>query len=270
MNLLSMLTTRIPVRRALAAISLSTVGAFAVAADLPQFTLNPVAAGLVGASFSGDNILISNYSVVTSTGGTFTDRGFLAISSIQSGGATSTPGGLNSTYGMYIAFEGSGTASTVNPTTTPTFGSFTSLTYTLFGYNGTAAFGFSGNTPTETATGEVVLATGSLVNGSVSTIPTGDGSYTPSAAAKLTFNVAAGQSTFFSAPNPFFNSAFAAFTNTVSQVDAFDGGFRIRQGGGAFNFVPLVPIPEPESYALMLAGLIGLGALRSAKRRRSL
>jgi prolyl-tRNA synthetase len=47
-----------------------------------------------------------------------------------------------------------------------------------------------------------------------------------------------------------------------SALRAFTGGFRITQGGGTFNFIPQVP--EPETYALMLAGLgvIGLVARR--------
>lgn len=255
--------------RALAVLTLTGAGASAVA--LPSFTLNPASAGLAGTAFTADNILISDFSTVTLTGTTFTDVGFLNVSGFQLGGSTLVPAGLNSGYGLYIAFSGAGTTSTGNLGTTPTFGSFTTLNYTLFGYNGPASFGFTGNTPTESAANEIVLGTGSLVpgTGTVSTSPAGGGLFTPSAAATLTFTAAANQSGFFSAPTPFFNTAFAAFTNTVSQVEAFDGGFRIRQGGGAFNFAQTVtPIPEPETYALMLAGLVGLGAIRSASRRR--
>ena len=217
------------------------------------------------AAVSADNLLISDSSTVTFSSGAFTDVGFLSISAAQLGGATSTPGGLNSTYGLYIAFTGTGTTTTGNPSTTPTFGSFDTLRYTLYGYNGTAAFGSSGNTPTESATGEVALATGSLINGSVSTIPAGGGVYTPSAAAQLTFVPTAAAAGFFAAPNPFHDIAFAAFTNTVSQVEGFDGGFRIRQGGGAINFTTAVP--EPETYALLLAGLGGVAFM--ARRRRT-
>ena len=242
------------------AVGIAMVAACASAsAALPQFTFDPAASLLTGASFTGDNILISDYSTVQQDGaGGFTEKGFLAVSAIQLAGATFTPTGLNSTYGMYIQFEGKGTTTPGLPNLVPTIGNFTELSYTLFGYNGTASFGFTGNTPTETASGEVALASGTLISGTAVTIPTGDGlTFNPSAAAKLNFVVVPGQEAFFASPNPFYKLAFAAFTNTTTQVEAFDGGFRIRQGGGALNFASAVP--EPESYALMLAGLAAVG-----------
>lgn len=257
-------------RRSVVAVAIASACAGAMAVDLPQFSFNPGAAGLTGAAFTGDNILISDYSTVTTTSPTtFNETGFLAISGIQLGGATLTPGGLNSTYGLYIAFTGAGTSTAGNPATTVSTGSFTSLDYTLFGYNGMATFGFTGNTPTETATGEVALATGRLISGTVVSVPAGGGAFTPSASAQLTFAPTAAGARFFATPTPFYNNAFAAFTNTPSQVEPFTGGFRIRQGGGAFNYAAVTPIPEPETYALMLAGLAGVGLLSFARRRRS-
>jgi hypothetical protein len=246
------------------ALAVAASAGSAFAGPLPPFTFNPGAVALAGATFSADNILISDFSTVTLSGTTFTDTGFLSVSAFQLGGATFTPAGLNSTYGMYIAFSGSGTTTPGNPATTPTFGSFTTLTYTLYGFNGTAVFGFSGNTPTETATGEIVLATGSLINGSVITSPNGDGTFTPSANAKTSFNVDPGALAFFQAPVPFYNVALTAFTNTASEVEPFAGGFRIRQGGGSINFVSTVP--EPSSYAMLLAGLGAIGFI--ARRRK--
>lgn len=258
--------------RSVVGVALAAAAAGALAVDLPQFSFNPGAVGLTGSSFTGDNILISDYSNVTSTSPTtFSENGFLAISGIQLGGATLTPGGLNSTYGLYIAFSGAGTATAGDPKTTVSTGAFTSLDYTLYGYNGAATFGFAGTTPTETATGEVVLATGKLIGGTVVTVPTGDGTtFTPSASAQLSFTPRAGAAGFFGTPTPFFGTAFAAFTNTTSQVEPFagGGGFLIRQGGGAFNFAAVTPIPEPETYALMLAGLAGLGFVSFARRRQ--
>lgn len=250
-------------QRSVVAIAMATLGAGASAA-LPQFTFVPGGAALNGASFTGDNILISDYSAVTfGPGGTFSEIGYLAVSAIQLGGVTFTPAGLNSDYGMYIAFSGTGTTTVANPATTPTFGTFSTLTYTLYGYNGTASFGFAGNTPTETATGEVALASGSLISGSVSTIPAGGGEFTPSANAKVNFSLLS--PAFFGAPHPFYNMALTSFTNTTSEVEAFDGGFRIRQGGGSLNFA-VSPVPEPASYAMLFGGLAAIGFV--SRRRR--
>ncbi|MBC8056875.1 MAG: flocculation-associated PEP-CTERM protein PepA [Rhizobiales bacterium] len=234
-------------------------------AALPPFTFAPGAVGLAGGSFTGDNLIVSDYAAVVFDGvGGFSETGLLSVSAAQLGDTTFTPTGLNSTYGMYIAFSGTGTTTLGDPSVTPTTGSFTTLNYTLYGYNGTASFGFTGNTPTETAIGEVVLATGSLVSGGVSTIP-GGGSFSPAASALVSFNTVAGA--FFTAPVPFYTGSFSSFVNSPSQVEPFTGGFRIRQGGGSFNFVT-TPIPEPSTYALLLAGLAVVGAV--AKRRRRL
>jgi hypothetical protein len=257
-------------RRTAVALAMAAGCASAYAA-LPPFTLNPAAASpaLAGTSVTADNMLISDFSTVTFDGaGHFSDSGYLSVIGLELGGELIAPDGLNSAYGMYIQFTGSGNTTGSNPAASVTTGAFTNLTYTLFGYNGHAGFGFSGNTPTTTASGQFVLATGSLINGNVATIPSGDGSFTPSAAAKLTFAAAAGESGFFAAPNPFYNLSFAAFTDTLTEVHAFDGGFRIDQGGGAINFAMAPAVPEPATYALMLAGLGAIGFVAMRRRRQ--
>ncbi|MDR7268974.1 hypothetical protein J2X20_001603 [Pelomonas saccharophila] len=235
----------------------------AASAALPTFNFNPGAVGLNGASLTADNILISNYSTVTiDPAGTFTESGYLPITGFQLSGSALTPGGLNTDYGLYLAFTGTGTTTVNDPTTTFNFGNFTTLTYTLYGYNGTASFGFSGNTPTETASGEVALASGTLISGSVLTVPTGGGTFSPSANAMLTVSLT--QPTFFS-PDPFYSVALTAFSNTPSQVEPFAGGFRIRQGGGSLNFAP---VPEPGSAAMLLCGLVAAGFLGYRRQGR--
>ncbi len=273
---LSSLIARPAVRRTVAAAALGVACSSAWA--LPSFTLNPTGGGLLGGTpFTADNIIISDYSIVRfGSGGSFTDNGFLSVASFQLGNMTFTPTGLNSTYGLYFDFSGSGTVSGGNPATSVTSGSFTSLNYTLYGYNGApASFDVSGNTPTTSAAaGRIALATGSL-------LPGPNQSSVGSAPQSPTFNSFAGANLSF-VPNPatysffanppgasFYNVAVSSFINTPTEVSPFTGGFqngfRVSQGGGSVNFT--TPVPEPETYALMLAGLSVVGW--AARRRRS-
>ncbi|HEY9107549.1 MAG TPA: flocculation-associated PEP-CTERM protein PepA [Roseateles sp.] len=263
MSLSSITLRRSPVRRVVAAAALMT--ACVAASALPQFTFTPSGAGLTGGAITADNILFSDFATITSgPGGTFTETGFLSITGFQLGGTNLTPAGLNTDYGLYIAFTGTGTTTTNNPATAVNTGTFDTLNYTLYGYNGTATFGFSGDTPTESASGEVVLATGSLKSGTVVTVPAGDGKFNPSANANLNFWVDPAAAAFFTSPNPFYNVALTSFTNTTSQVTLTGTGFRISQGSGSLNFEPL-PVPEPSSTAMLLAGLGVAGLLYRRK-----
>jgi len=241
---------------------------------LPPFTLNPAGStpALSGGQVRADNIIVSDFSTVRLTGPSFSDTGFLAVQSFQLGGTTVTAPGLNSTYGLFFEFSGTGSVTAADPSTTPTFGQFSSLNYTLYGYNGApATFGFdAGNNPTTSvgAASRIALATGSLVPGpnqsSVGTTPQSP-SFNAFASANLTFLPTATAGSFFAAPIPFYNVAVASFINNPPQVTPFAGGFRITQGGGSVNFT--APIPEPETYALFLAGLAAVGW--TARRRRS-
>lgn len=261
------LATRSALRRTVVAAALAA--AYSSSWALPTFTFNPGAVGLTGSSVTADNILLSDFSSVAATGATtFSETGFLSITGFQLGGANLTAGGLNSTYSLYIQFSGTGHLTTgTNATdarTSLTAGVFDTLNYSLIGSTGGATFGFSGTTPTVSAVGTQVLATGSLINGNVVTSPAnGNTAFVPSASATVSFNVAAGKQAFFQ-PNPFYNMAFTAFTNDVSTVTPVAGGFIVNNGGGNLNFA--APIPEPETYALMLAGL---GLIAGIARRRT-
>lgn len=249
----------------------------AAAQTLPPFTLNPAGSvpPLAGGQVRADNIIVSDFSTVRLTGATFSDTGFLAVQSFQLGGTTVTAPGLNSTYGLFFEFAGTGSVNVGNPATTPTFGQFNSLSYTLYGYNGpSATFGFDGADNPTTSVGagsRVALATGSLLPGagqsSVGTTPQIP-SFNAFASANLTFVPTAAAGSFFLDPSPFYNVAVSSFINSPSQVSplvgGFAGGFRITQGGGSVNFTS--PIPEPETYALFLAGIAAVGW--TARRRR--
>ncbi|MEO7117025.1 MAG: flocculation-associated PEP-CTERM protein PepA [Caldimonas sp.] len=267
------LITAPDVRRALvgAALAIASTSPFA----LPAFTWAPSASTppLIGAPVTADNIIISDFSTVRFTGAAFTDVGYLAVQSFQLGGTTVVAGGLNSTYGLYFQFSGAGTISGGNPAVTPTSGIFSSLNYTLFGYNGPSAiFGFDGaDNPIVTGVpSAVALATGSLLPGanqsSVGSSPQAP-SFTSFAGANLSFTPSAAGGGFFADPSSFYRVAVTSFINSPTQVSpvaaGFASGFRIAQGGGSVNFA--APVPEPETYSLLLAGL---GAIAWVARRR--
>jgi len=254
--------------RSLASLMVVAASSTAAVAAMSPFTFNPAAVGLSGSSVTADNILVSDFANVTQTGATtFSEQGFLSVTGFQLGGTNVVAGGLNSTYSIYVPFTATGHTILnpgANPNTTVTAGVLDTLTYSFVAAPSNSTFGFIGTTPTVNSTPpQQTLATGSLINGNTVTSPAnGNTAFVPSANATLTFVQAAGKEGFFS-PQPFYTTLFSAFTNTVPSVTATGTGFTITNGGGALNFASAVP--EPETYAMILAGLGLMGFV--AKRR---
>jgi hypothetical protein len=205
---------------------------------LPEFTWNPQAAGLAAtAPITADNIVVSDFASVALSGASFSETGFLSVSSFQ----------LNGTYSLYFQFSGAGANN----------GPFTSLNYTLFGVNGVPTFGPGGTI--SPVPGAIQLATGSLISGSTGTIGN-----LPAAAATVSFVPT--NSAFFTNPNAasFYTTALTSFINAEGTVTPTATGFMIDNGGGSLHFA--TPIPEPETYALMLAGLAVVGFVAGRRR----
>jgi len=255
------------------ALALALAAAYSSSWALPSFTLNPSGAGLAGTSFTGDNILTSDFSGVTFSDAThFADNGFLQVTSVQLGGTTFTPPGLNSTYGLWFRFQATGHLTTGNASTlltAPASGAFDTLTYSFSGNNGTQTFSATpaGGTCVSGCAGATTLANGSIIGGGVGSTMMLDPNtmaavFVPNAAATVSFAAASGA--FFQAPNPFYTVALTSFTNTISQIVPSGSGFTVTQGGGSINFAS--PISEPNTYALMLGGLCMLGSLMRRRR----
>jgi hypothetical protein len=231
-------------KRALFAVALAVVCGNASA--LPMFTWNPGAAGLAGSSFTADNIIVSNFATVTFTSGTtFHQEGYLGVSSLQFTGQDIATGGLNSTYSLFFQFSGDGVIN----------GPLGSLNYSLYGANSVPTFGPGGAISGVVA--PILLAAGSLISGDTGTI-----NGLPSVNAAVTFNAAS--SPFFVSPpsSSFYDSM--SLTVAGGAVDQTANGFRIDNGVGSVNFAS--PIPEPETYALMIAGLGVLGFVARCRK----
>ena len=256
-------------RGALAAVALAS--ACSAGWALPVFTFNPSAidASIGGGSVTADNFVVSGYGTVTSFGTNFTEQGYLSVASLTLfDNATQTDkavaSGVNSTFGLYVKFTGSGTDTPTSPTSSS--GSFAVLSYELYGYKGGAASfqTTAGGTSITTPNPGVLLGSGSLLPGSsIGTFSSGLGHTGAFAALQTTFTPTAKGSEFFTSPNPFYNVANVSFVDTV--ITPTSSGFLTTHGGGTVNFANAVP--EPATYAMLLAGLAAVGFIANRRKR---
>lgn len=264
-----------------AALLLTGAGAAQAALTPIDVTWNPSAAGITsGGPYTFDDIITNTFSNIDIIGNNFTETGYLRLSVFTNDNvpiaapSAGFPGG--SPYSLYINFTATGTQLGPIPgSPVPAFGQFSSLTYTLFGAPGVTNFIDSNNDGVFEASGAspVTLATGSLLSpGSTAiTIDPVSGLLLPSA--ELTASLVPNQSfaAFFVAPPATTAlSVVASATNTGTRVTVLplDNGIRLVLDGGGGNLTvagSLAPVPEPEQYALMMAGLALIGFV--ARRR---
>lgn len=238
-------------------------------------TWNPSATTISTAGpFTFDNIVLNTFANIDITGGTFSEQGFMRLSSFTNDAlpvaipTAGFPGGTP--YSLYISFNATGVQSPGVPST----GNFTSLSYTLLGAPGVTTFTADGS-GIFSATGAVpiTLATGSLLSpGTTSlTVDPVSGLLLPSAQVTASFIPNTTFAGFF--VNPAANIALdvtAAFTNTGTVITQFPlaNGVRLSlDGGGGNATLAIAAVPEPETYGMLLAGLGLMGFV--AQRRKA-
>lgn len=259
----------------------------AQAAPTP-FTFTPSAVGLGAApnTINADNFTVTDFASIRlnpGSPGSFTENGALIFSKFYNGGTEAASNGLGSAYSLYITFTATGTQPPLPTATgTTTFGSFTSLDYTLYGQNtANPSVDVSTSGVTLTPTGpRKALAYGSLIDGTTSLTKTLTG-FSPHADTDLNFNVctASGlgggictgdESAFFTAPPPSeFKLLIGDFSANTAVTTLTSGSpqYLLINGGGGNLTIGTVATPEPLSLSILGSGLVGLGLLGRKRRK---
>lgn len=258
-----------------AAFALSVQLSAATAAPY-QVTFHPGDYGLGSNpnSFLADALTVNDFAVIQITGtngagqATFTDSGYLAVTSFSVNGTPQAATGLNtggpSGYSLYFAFTATG-FQTNSDLTMASNGKFTSLHFDLVGGNGLATYTYDSTTNSYVVsglTGLETLASGDLLNPSDTVLnytPTSSGPIASASNILTSFSVAPAYLGFITPTDVVLNLS-SAFNNTPGKaIVGSSTSFRINGGGGDADFLA---VPEPATIGLLGAGLVMLGLRR--------
>ena len=293
------------VKRAL--IAAASVGALltalgagpAVAAPI-NFTWTPSAVGFSGGAIVNANNIspLNDFATIqVDLSGNFNESGALNVTGFLNGASTVASTGLGAAggYSLYYVFVGAGNQGGPVPTTLggTTTGSYSSLSYELIAsttplpaFNPANTNYYSTLAALNAAigsSGDIVLATGSLVGTIGNTVTLSDTStgLSPNANVEVTLIpcVASGgactgnESAFFTSPSANIGvlqfGDFSATGTVTTEAACGDFSCVYINGGGGNITEALAPVPEPVTLSLFGAGLAGLGAMRLRKKKRA-
>jgi len=264
----------------------SGVMAQTTGASFPNFTVTETTQAGAGTvqSFSADKITGNYTEVITFSGNTFqASLLWNAGQFVTNDGTTPVPsqlsptGGTASQYGLYALYQANGTFSTSSSgVTTFNFASGSSPSLRVFlDPNSNTTFGAPGTGSGAWTTGnageDLLIATGAPISGqgtldpTLSTCTGGGGTAAGincgSFGSSTTFNLTGAGSSYFTAPNPFYNVSFQS-----GQLNNFSptGTQTIN---GSLDVVFNSQVPEPASIALVGLGLAGLGLSRRRNKK---
>jgi len=288
-----------------ALIGAASVGLLAVASASPaeaaliNFTWNPSGSSpaltALPSQFTTNDLTVGDWAKITTTPNlqNIQEDAILNVTATNSLQSTPLLGNGQSGAGYQLYFQVHAT-SNLAPSGGGLSGTFTSLTYTLWGIVGGGCTFSVTNAGGPSATGcgaPVNLASGSLLPGGQNSVGI-TSSNQPFANVDTTIIKDGGAGNFFVSPSDFTNFAFeSAFTNTLlvsyycavgaeigtaGCTSARDGGvldaghpiILIAGGGGDVNMLSL-PVPEPVTLSVFGAGLVGAAALRRRKAKKA-